>query len=169
MAARVAVAADLGQPRTTGRLERAAALHRRGIEQQQIVAAAGALGGEDADQPLDRLRQASPPLMQRVLAGQMRKQVAELAAGRTQEAAIARDPHQRLSDTQRHDLSVRKPPASVTRPLRQQVVSRAIDTDQEQVEVGDHRWLQSDGDRTPPTSTCPTRSLATTQAVASII
>src|SRR4051794_40311758 len=62
--------------------------------------------------------------------------------GRTQEAAVARDPHQHLRPTERHDLRVAPPPARVARPLRQQVVSRAVDTDAEQVEVGVHRGLQ---------------------------
>src|SRR5262249_58118219 len=35
--------------------------------------------------------------------------------------------------------------------------------------VAVHRWLPSDGDKTPPTSTCPSWTLATTRAVASII
>jgi hypothetical protein len=107
--------------------------------------------------------------MQRVLAGEKRKQVAELTARRPQKTTIARDPHQHLRHTQRHDLGVAEPAARVSRPLGEQVVRRAIDTDTEQVEVGVHRWLQSDGDKTPPTSTCPFWSLATTKAVVSII
>jgi hypothetical protein len=93
----------------------------------------------------------------------------ELPARRAQEATVARDPHQHLSNAKRHDLRVAQAATSVPRPLRQQVVSRAIDTDTEQVEVGVHRWLPSDGDKTPPTSTCLAWSLATTEAVASII
>src|SRR5205085_9612060 len=59
-------------------LQRATALDRGRVKQQQIAAAAWALGGEDADQPLDRLRQPRPPLVQSILRGQLRKQVAEL-------------------------------------------------------------------------------------------
>ena len=42
---------------------------------QQIVAASRALRREHRDQPLDRLRQPRPPLMQRILVGQVGKQV----------------------------------------------------------------------------------------------
>ena len=169
MAARVAVAANVGELRAASGFDGAATLDRGRVEQQQIIAAAWALGREDTDQPLDRLRQPRPPFVQRVLAREKRKQVAELTARRSQKATIARDPHQHLRHTQRHDLGVAEPTAGVSRPLGEQVVRRAIDTDTEQVEVGVHRWLQSDGDKTPPTSTCPTWSLATTKTVASII
>ena len=54
-------------------------------------------------------------------------------------------------------------------PLGQQVVSRAVDTDTEQVEVGVHRGLQVVDASAAPTSTCLPWSLATTKAVASII
>src|SRR5260370_14593347 len=169
MAFRVAVAADLGELRAADGVERAAALDRGRVEQEQIVACAGALRGEDADQPLDCLRQPGAPLVQRVLAWQLRKQMPELAAGGAQKPAVTRDPHQHLCDAERHDLRVGQLAPPITRTTRQQVVSRAVDTDTEQVEVGVHRWLQSDGDKTQPTSTCPGRSLATTEAVASII
>src|SRR5205823_11793000 len=102
------------------------------------------------------------PLVQRVLTGQLREQVAELPASRTQEAAVARDPHQHLGNAQRDDLGVAQPPASISGPLGQQVVSGAVDTDQEQVEVGVHRGFQVVDASAAPTSTCAPWSLATT-------
>jgi hypothetical protein len=95
--------------------------------------------------------------------------MAQLSPGSPQETPITRNPHQHLGNTKRHNLRIRELAPRVTRPLRQKVVSRAVHTDAEQVEVGDHRWLQSDADKTPPTSTCTSWSLATAKAVASII
>ena len=91
--------------------------------------------------------------MQTVLGRQDGKQVPELAAGRAQETPVAWDPHQHLRDTERHDLRVAQLAAGVPRPLRQQVVRRAIDANTEQVEVGAHRGLQVDVAFTTPTST----------------
>jgi hypothetical protein len=95
--------------------------------------------------------------------------MAELPARRPQKATIARDAHHHLRHAKRHDLHVAEPSPTIAGPRRQQIVSRAVDTDTEQVEVGVQRGLQSDGDKTPPTSTCPTRTLTTTKTVASII
>jgi hypothetical protein len=80
--------------------------------------------------------------MRRILPWQLREEMPELPTGRPQEAPIARDAHQDLRNTQRHDLGIAQPPPRASRPLRQEVVSRAIDTDTEQVEVGVHRGLQ---------------------------
>src|SRR5437660_10794830 len=102
--------------------------------------------------------------MQRVLAGQIRKQVPELPTRRPQKTTVARHPHQHLRDTERDNLRVAQPPSSIAISLGQQVVSRAVHTDTQQVEVGAHRWLLSDGDKTPPTSTCTSWSLATAKA-----
>ena len=85
-AVRVAVAADVGQLGAARSLERAAALDRGRVEQEQVVARTGALSGEHADQRLDHLRQPGPPLVQRILARQPRKEVAELAARRAPRA-----------------------------------------------------------------------------------
>ena len=83
--------------------------------------------------------------MECVLAGKVREEVAELAASGPQEAAIGGDPHHHLCDAEGDDLGVAEPTPRVTRALRQQVVGSAVDTDQEQVEVGVHRGLLVDG------------------------
>ena len=111
----VAVATDVGELGATGCLERAATLDRGRVEQHQIIARARALRGEHTDQPLDRVAQPLTALMQRVLGRQERKEMPELPAGGSQEPPVARDPHQHLSDTERHDLRVRKPPSAITR------------------------------------------------------
>jgi hypothetical protein len=90
----VAVAAHLGQIGAAGRLERAAALDRRRVEQDEIVVEAGRLGRDHPAQPLDRFGQSRAALMQRILAGQLGEQVPQLPAGCSQEPAIAWDPHQ---------------------------------------------------------------------------
>lgn len=124
VALRVAVAADLGKLRAAGGLERAAALERRRVEQDQVVAGARALGGEDAHQPLDRLGQPRPALVERVLAGQVVEEVAEPAAGGTQEATVGRDPQQHLGDAERDHLGVRQLAAGIAPWLGQEIVGR---------------------------------------------
>jgi len=108
--------------------------------------------------------------VQRVLAWQVRKQVPELAAGGAQEAAVARDPHQHLRDTEGDHLRVGQLTAGVTRTLGQEIVGRAVDTDAEQVEVGVHRGLQVDGAASTAGFDLPPQDpRATARAVASII
>jgi hypothetical protein len=170
VAARVAVAADVGELRAAGGFERASALDRGRVEQQQAVARAGAAAGKDTDEPLDRLSQPAATLVQRVLAGQVGKQVTELAARGLQETPVTRLAHQHLRHRERDDLGVGQPTASVSWRLRQQVVSRAVDTDQEQVEVGVHRGLQADDVGDTADFDLPLLvPTATARAVASII
>jgi hypothetical protein len=165
----VAVAADIGELGATGCLDRTAALDRGRVEQYQVIARAGALGGEHADQPLDRVGKPRTPLVQRILARQVRKQMPELAAGGSQEPPVGRDPHQYLRNTERDDLRVAQLPPGVSGPCRKQVVRGAIDADTEQVEVGTHRGLLVDVALATPTSTRSSCSLAATKPVASII
>jgi len=79
------------------------------------------------------------------LLGQLGKQVAKSLVSDPQKAPVRRDPHDRLRDTERNQLRVCDPPASVSRLLRQEIVRRAINGNAESVEVGVHRGLQVDG------------------------
>ena len=77
---------------------------------------------------------------------------------------------QHLRDAKRDDLGVRQPAPGISRSLWQQVVSRAVDTDQEQVEVGVHRGLLVDGvTDTADFDLLTLVPIATTETVASII
>ena len=67
----------------------------------------------------------------------------EPLSGHGEEAAVARDAHDRLGDAERDDLGVRDPSAGVDRLLRQQVVGCAINGGAESVEVGVQRGLLS--------------------------
>ena len=107
----------------------------------------GRAGGEDPHQPLDRLRQPGLVLVLGILAGKQGEHVPELAAGGTQEAPGGVDPHQHLGDAEGDDLGVGQPAAGDARPARQEVVGRAVATDEQQVEVGVHRGLRVDGVR----------------------
>jgi hypothetical protein len=107
--------------------------------------------------------------VERVLAWQLREEMAELTAGGAQEAAVAGDPHQHLRDAKGHDLRVAQPAPSVTGPPRQEIIRPAINADTEKVEVGVHRGLRVVDALAAPTSTSLTWTLATTKAVASII
>jgi len=52
---------------------------------------------------------------------------------------IGRDPHHRLRNAQRDDLRVSHDPSGVSWLLRQEIVRSAVNSDQQQVEVGEHR------------------------------
>jgi hypothetical protein len=96
--------------------------------------------------------------------------MSELTAGRTQEAPIGRYPHEHLGDTEGDDLGVGELSSRIGRPLGQEVVGRAVDTDQQQVEVGVHRGLLVDGvEDTADFDLPPLVPIATAGAVASII
>ena len=145
VAAAVAVAADVGQLRAACGVARAAALDGRGVEQDDRIVRGRAVSGVDAEQPLDRVREPCAALMQRTLAGQFREQVADLAARGTQEAPVRWDPHQHLRHAQCDDLGVGQLASPIGRLLRQEIISAAINTDAEEIEVGVHRGPQADG------------------------
>jgi hypothetical protein len=170
VAAGVAVAADLGERGATRRLQRTTALNRSRVEQDEVVAVSGRALREHAHQPLDRLGQARATLVQSVLTRQSGEQVAELAPGGPQEAPIGRDPDQHLGDAEGDDLGVAQRAPRIGRALGQKVVGRAVDTDQEQVEVGVHRGLLVDDvEDTADFDLPPLVPIATPRAVASII
>lgn len=88
MRAAVAVAASVGELRATHRLDRATALDGRRVEQHKIVEVARTLLGEAADEPLDRVREAAPALVEAGLLRQLRDEVAHKVRGERKEMAI---------------------------------------------------------------------------------
>jgi len=141
----VAVVSGVGQGGATRGLHRAGALQRRGVDQQQVIVEAGRLGGEDADQPLDRLGQAGPALVEAGLLWQLGEEIGKALAGDCQKAAIGGDAHDRLGDAEGGYLCVGDPTPGISRLLRQEIVCRAINEGAESVEVGVHRGLSVDG------------------------
>ena len=81
----------------------------------------------------------SPALQVAGPVGQQREQVRELLARDLQEARVGGDPHDRLRDRERDDLRVGQDPPGVLRRLRQEIVSGTEHSNQQQVEVGEHR------------------------------
>jgi hypothetical protein len=71
--------------------------------------------------------------------GQMREQVRQAPASDGQKALVRGDAHDRLRDTERDDLLIGDPSAGVPWPGGQEIVHSAINSDQQQVEVGVHR------------------------------
>src|ERR1035441_156761 len=139
-------------------LAAASTLHRRGVDQQKIVIEPGAVARELADQRFDRPGQAQPALMKRGPLGQGREQVAKLAASSPQEPFIARHTHHRLGYTERDDLRVRDPSPRVSWPDRQEIIGRAVNSDQQQIEVGVHRGppgVSGDSEHRRLRSDCP--------------
>ena len=62
-----------------------------------------------------------------------------MLGGDRQEPPVRRYAHDRLGDTQRHDLRVCDASPGVLRLLGQEIVSRHINGSEQQVEVGVHR------------------------------
>src|SRR5215204_541773 len=139
------VVGDISQCRAPCCLNRAGALDRSRVDEQEVVIEAGALAGKDADEPLDRLGQAGSSLVEAGLLGQLGKEVVQALSGDCQEAAIGGDPHDRLGDAKGCDLGVGDPAAGISRFLGQEIVRRAINDGAESVEVGVHRGLSVDG------------------------
>ena len=80
------------------------------------------------------------------LLGQLGEEVREPPARHRQKAAVACDAHDGLGDAEGDDLRVCDPAACISSPPGQEIVSRAENGDEEQVEVGVHRGLPVDGD-----------------------
>ena len=146
MGAAVAVAAGVGEGRATRGLGGAPALDGGRVEQHEVVVEAGALAGEDGAEPIDRLREPAAALVVAGLLGQLGEEVREPPARHRQKAAVACDAHDGLGDAEGDDLRVCDPAACISSPPGQEIVSRAENGDEEQVEVGVHRGLPVDGD-----------------------
>ena len=145
VAAAPAITAAVAQGRAAHRLQRSSALDRGRVEQHQVIVIAGALGGEDARQPVDRLAQGAAALVVARLAGDRRKQMPEPDPGHGQKAPVGRDAHGHLSDGQGHHLGVVDLSPGIGRPMRQEIVGGDINRGAEGVEVGVHRGLRVDG------------------------
>src|SRR6059058_694339 len=84
-----AVVGGIGERRALDRLAAAGTVDRGRIDQQQIVLVAGAVAGEDADQPLDRVGEPAAAFEVPGLRGKLREQVRKPLAGDLEEAAVA--------------------------------------------------------------------------------
>jgi hypothetical protein len=71
--------------------------------------------------------------------GQPREQVRQPVGGHRQELLIGAAIEHRLGEAQRDDLRVGDPSPGVGGPDRQEIVDRAVNSDQQQIEVGVHR------------------------------
>jgi len=99
----------------------------------------GAVGGEDADQPLDRLGEATAALVEAGLEWELRKQLLQSMPGDREKLAVGGDPHHRLGDAEGGDLRVGQAPTGVLLPFGQEIVGGAEHRSEQQVEVGEHR------------------------------
>lgn len=145
VAGAVAVAGGLSEGRTLDCLAARGAGHRRRVAEQQLIAAARALAGEDAREPLDGVRQAPAALPVGRLRRQDREEVHEAPAGDGQESAVGGDAHDRLGDAEADEFRVRDATPRIGPCLWQKIVGCAINNGAESVEVGVHRGLRADG------------------------
>jgi len=139
VAGAVAVVGCIAQRGAAGRFDAARALHRGGVDQHQLVVEAGAVARELGDQRLDDRRQSQPALVKGAALGQRREQVHQSPTGDRQELLVGAAIEHRLSDAQRDDLLIGDPSPSVGGPARQEIVDGAVNSDQQQIEVGVHR------------------------------
>ena len=140
------MAGHLGKGRALRRLAASAALHRGRVDEQQLVARVAAAGGEHARELFDRVGEATTALAVTGLVGRRGEQVPESLLRRRQEAALARDAHDRLGDAERDHLGVGDPAPRVTLGGWQEIVACATSDRAESVEVGVPRGLRADGD-----------------------
>lgn len=82
------------------RLQRAGALDRGAVNQEQVALEAWAVTGEVPDQRFDLLGASEPALMESVPGRQHGEQVPEALVGGPDEPIITGDAHDRLRDTQ---------------------------------------------------------------------
>jgi len=140
-----AVVGDVGERGALDRLTAAGTLDGCRVDQEQIIAEARALAGEDAHQPLDRVGQPAPTLKVRRLGRDLGEETAKALAGDLEKPSVTRDSHDRLRDTEGDHLRVGEHSACVARRLGKEIVRRAINRGAEKVEVGVHRGLLVDG------------------------
>ena len=117
----------------------AGGLDWRGVHRQQIVVIAGALGGEDPDQPLDAGLQPRAGLVERVLGQDLREQVHQTSLGGGEKTPVGvMKPEQDLRDGERDDLGVGHHSSRVCCLHRQEIVRGAEHHGQKRIEVGVH-------------------------------
>jgi hypothetical protein len=141
----VAIVGRVRKSGAQGRLPAAGALDGSGVDEQEVVGESWASRGKDPQQPFDGIREPPPTLEVSGLAGNLRKQVAQLSASRPKKASVRRDAHDGLGHAQSDDLGIGCPSAGVTGSLWQKIIGRAINDGAEGVEVGVHRGLLVDG------------------------
>src|SRR5579862_21429 len=139
VAGAVAVVGGVGELAAPRRFDRAGALDRGRVDQQQVVVETGTVASEHANQRFDRVGEPLAPL---VVAGplrQDREQVAEPCPGGCEEPLVGGDPHDRLRNAERDDLRVGHDAVAVGDSFGQEIICGAEHRNQQQVEVGEHR------------------------------
>jgi hypothetical protein len=109
VAGAVAVLGPAGQLGAVHGLPGAGALDRGRIDDPHIIGPQAGVAGQHPDQPLDRRRQPTQPLVVAGLLGQIPKQVAQMGAGIPQPAGLAGEPQQRLQHREGDQLRVADP------------------------------------------------------------
>lgn len=121
------------------RLPGAGGLDRRGVQQQQVVVVARALGGEHADQPLDAGLKPGATFMERVLGRDLGEQMLQPPLGGSQKPPVGvMKPEQNLRHGECDDLGVGHHPSRVSWLGGQEIVSGAEHHREKRVEVGVH-------------------------------
>ena len=152
MAGAVAVLGPPRQHRACGGLAGAATVHRGGVGDPDVVGPQRRVGRHHPNDVADELGGAAQALVVAGLAGQVGKQVAQVAAGVAQPAGLGGEAQQRLQDRNGDQLGVGElgrnadawPPWCQFGCLLQQVVDGDVQCGGEGVQVGVHRASRLD-------------------------
>jgi hypothetical protein len=144
MAGAVSIVGRVGKSGTLDGLPASGALHRGGVDKQEVISKARAHAGKDPEQPFDGVCKPTPALVISGLAGKLGEQVDELPPRRPQKAPVRRDTEDGLSHAKSDNLGIGCAPAGVG-SLWQKVIGRAINDSAEGVEIGVHRGLRAGG------------------------
>src|SRR5215218_1912917 len=135
----VAVVGGQGERAAARGLDRAPALDRGAVDDEQVVLKARAVACELDDQRLDRVAQALATFDEPGTLDQAREQMPETFGDGRPELLVGADAQQLLCNAERYDLRVGQDPPGVLRPAKQEIVGGAVNRDKQQVEVGVHR------------------------------
>jgi hypothetical protein len=140
-----AVVGEIRERRALDGLATGGAGHRRRVDKQELVFGVGARTGEDTEQPLDGVGEATATLDVAGLAGQARERIHEPPTCDREEPAVRRDAHDRRGLAERDHCGIREPTPGVLPRLWQEIIGCATNDRAESVEVGVHRGPQADG------------------------
>ncbi len=139
----VPVLSPSGQVGALDRLAGAAALHRRGVRDPQVVAPQRGVTGQRPGDAPDEPGGLAQPLVVAGLLGQVGEQVPQVSAGVPQPPRLGGEAEQRLHHRQRHQLRVAeprhgprsRPPRGTLRRILQQVVGLHVKCGREGVQL----------------------------------
>ena len=140
----VAVARPPGHVRAPDRRPGAAAFHRGGVGDPDVVVPEAAVGGQVPDHLLDQWQRGTQPLVVARLVRQVRETTAQVAEGKADPPVLTVEAQQRLRHRQAHQFRLAEP-GRAPRPavFHQPVVDLHIQCRHEGVQISVHEGLRA--------------------------